>query len=627
MRSKIANMTCVMPVPPEAPTPPGSHDNYGTPSDRAAYRRPNGDLLGYVFRFDHPGGGKTILPLTLWRTEDGQLRWEWKQWPDPRPLLNLPGLAQLPQKPVLVIEGEKTARAAHRLLPEYAVTTSPGGSNSAEKADWSPLAGRDVVIWPDADGAGAHYAEVVSALALRAGAKSVRVVDITGLPQKWDLADAPPADLNINERIAAAREVLGGALGVSQANEVGETVRNLASLPAIEYDLKRKAIAKQLGIRVDILDDAVEQARTKFAGSEASFPAPDPAPWPHPVEGAALLNEIVAFIKRFIVARNETIVAAALWVVMTWLIDDVEVAPLAVITAPEKRCGKSQFLTVLAKLARRPLATSNITSAALFRVIEAWNPTLIIDEADTFMRDNEALRGVLNSGHTRPSAYVLRTVGDDHTPKQFSTWGAKAISGIGLLPATLMDRAIVLPLRRKLPHETVERLRHCDHAEVAALVARIRRFTDDCRAAIKRARPKLPHELNDRAQDNWEPLLAIADCAGGAWPDMARRTALALNAEDDGPSSIGGELLADVREVFEASNTMRLSSSSLLASLITDDEGPWQTYDKGRPMKPRQLSKLLAGYGIKATTQRTGATTAKCYDRDQFDDAFKRYLK
>ena len=129
------------------------------------------------------------------------------------------------------------------------------------------------------------------------------------------------------------------------------------------------------------------------------------------------------------------------------------------ITAPEKQCGKSQLLTLIGKLSNRPLVASNITTQSLFRVVEAFSPTLLIDEADSFMRENEDLRGIINSGHTRQSAFAIRCVGDNHEPTRFSTWGAKAISGIGSLPDTIMDRAIIFNLRRKLPGEEVERLR------------------------------------------------------------------------------------------------------------------------------------------------------------------------
>lgn len=144
------------------------------------------------------------------------------------------------------------------------------------------------------------------------------------------------------------------------------------------------------------------------------FPIVDP--WPDEINPAELLDEITATIRRFIVCNPETSDAAALWAAMSWFIDVIQTAPLAMINAPEKRCGKSQLLFILGRLVNRPLAVSNITPAALFRAIDLWSPTLLIDEADAFVKDNEELRGLLNCGHTRESAYIIRTVGDAFTP-------------------------------------------------------------------------------------------------------------------------------------------------------------------------------------------------------------------
>lgn len=249
-------------------------------------------------------------------------------------------------------------------------------------------------------------------------------------------------------------------------------------------------------------------------------------PWGEPVPFGELLDNISATIQRYIVCDKGTADTAALWVVMTWVLDVVQVAPLAVITAPEKRCGKSQMLNVMGKMVYRPLQASNIKPAVLYRLIEVAQPALMLDETDTFMREDEELRGIINSGHTRESAFVFRCVGDDHTPTKFSTWGAKALSGIGKLPDTLMDRAVILQLRRKLPHEKVERLRYAEPQLFADITAKIKRCIEDNREAIRLCRPDLPEKLNDRAQDNWEPLLAIADVAGCGWSERARAAAL-----------------------------------------------------------------------------------------------------
>ncbi len=407
--------------------------------------------------------------------------------------------------------------------------------------------------------------------------------------------------------------------------------KRLAELAPLDYDRIREATAKRLKVRVTTLDKEVERHRREAAdlAEAASSPAVrfvDPEPWAQPVRGADLLDELHAAVRRFIVCEHETAVAAALWCAFTWFIDVAQVAPLAIITAPEKRCGKSTLLALLARLVRRPLPASNISPAATFRVIEKHGPTLLIDEADAFLKDNEDMRGVLNSGHTRDSAFVVRTVGEDFDPQPFSTWGAKALSGIGHLHGTLMDRAIVLELRRKLPGETVERLRHADAALFSRLAAMLARFATDHAEALRQARPALPDALNDRAQDNWEPLLAIADLAGEQWPRMARDAALKLSGMEHEAPSLAGELLADVRDAFATRRAERLGTDDLLLALFEDDTRPWATYNRGKGMSSRQLARHLESYGIRPKPMRIGAERCRGYDLADMRDAFDRYL-
>lgn len=416
-----------------------------------------------------------------------------------------------------------------------------------------------------------------------------------------------------------------GANAPAQALADADSIANLAALSPLDYDRCRKAEAEALGIRPGTLDKLV-MAERKGAGDDSGAEFSDVDPWPQPVDGLALLRDLSATVRRFIVCDHHTAIAASLWVAMTHLMDVVDVAPLAVITAPEKRCGKSQLLTLLGKLAHRPLTASNISPAALFRAVDAWKPTLLVDEADTFMRENEELRGILNAGHTRDSAYVVRVVGEDFKPTKFSVWGAKALAGIGHLADTLMDRAIVLELRRKLPHESVERLRHAEPGLFDDLASKLARWAEDNRDAVRRARPELPASLNDRAQDNWEPLLAIAHVAGGKWPELGRQAALKLSGADSPSMTVGTELLADIQEIFEHKKVLRITSADLIEALCADDEKPWATYNRGKPITPRQISKRLGEYGIKPKTVRVGYDRAKGYELGQFIDAFSRYL-
>ena len=414
-------------------------------------------------------------------------------------------------------------------------------------------------------------------------------------------------------------------------------LERLAGLSALEYERQRQDAAKRFGVQATRLDRLVKERKGKEpeAGQAAALPFEETEPWPEPVDGAELLDEIEAAIGRFIICDPPVLTAAALWAAFTWFTDVVNVAPIALITAPEKACGKTQLLEVFARLARRSMQTSNISPAALFRAIEMWRPSLMMDEADTFMRDkkgeNQELRGVINSGHTRASAYVIRTVGEEHVPAKFSTWGAKAIAGIKAdgLADTITDRAVVFRLRKKLKTERVERLRGAEARELFPLLRRkLARFAQDAAEVVERADAPELEALSDRQMDNWSPLLAVALAAGGTWLERAQGAALALSGVEDEPGGIGPELLANVRDVFrDHGDPDRIATADLIEALCANEEWRWATYNHGREVAPRQVASLLKGYGIKTNNKiRIGDRVARGYMKADFEDAFMRYV-
>ena len=473
---------------------------------------------------------------------------------------------------------------------------------------------------------------------LKAALEAVKAVNgVLAVPSFPDTRDAKDTDFNDMARLsgqdavracieAASMPAPSSAMEDTPKDEpLGAAVRRLAALSPLEYSRVRKTEAKALGVQLRPLDGAVKAARKEKGRDNLRFT--DNEPWPEPIDPAQLFTDIAKTVRRFIVCTEEIAHAVALWVAMTWVIHVIQVAPIILITAPEMRCGKSLLLHLIGKLCPRALTSSHITPAALFRTIEAWQPTLLIDEVDAFMKDNEEMRGLLNSGHTRDSAFVIRTVGDDHTPTQFSTWGAKALSGIGHLnAATLMDRSIVLELRRKLQDEKIERIRHTDPGLFDQLRSKLARFAEDYSEMIRLARPPLPESLNDRAQDNWETLLAIAMTAGDEWLQKGTTAALKLSGVESASRTIGNELLHDIQEVFKTNQVDRMSTKDLIGGLCADAEKPWSSYNKGKAITDRQVAKLLKGYGIQSKGIRIGNETPKGYERDQFADAFCRYL-
>ena len=201
------------------------------------------------------------------------------------------------------------------------------------------------------------------------------------------------------------------------------------------------------------------------------------------------------------------------------------------------------------------------------------------------------------------------------------------MAGIGHVADTIMDRSVVLELRRKLPHEEVDRLRHAGPDLFSNLQEKLARFANDYSEQVRLARPPLPACLNDRAQDNWEPLLAIAMVAGGQWLEVGTKAAVKLSGSGNPVETIGTELLTDIKEIFEMNERERISTADLIRALCDDDEKAWATYNRGNPISPRQLANKLKGYGITSTTLRFRHTgLAKGYERKQFEEAFSRYI-
>ncbi|TRZ99005.1 MAG: DUF3631 domain-containing protein [Rhodocyclaceae bacterium] len=450
------------------------------------------------------------------------------------------------------------------------------------------------------------------------------------------MAQPDQAPTTIDCLPAATDEALPSAIATPESTPAApvsddEVIARLAALTPLEYDRVRREKAKDLGVQVKTLDELVKAARDED-GDVIRLPFAEVEPYPKPIDPAMALDEVANIIRRYVVLDKELADAAALWIAMTWFIDVVEIAPLGIITAPEKACGKSQLLDVFGRMVSRPLSAASSSASFLFRAIAAWRPTILIDEADTFIRENEELKGLVNAGHTRANAYVGRTVpvGDGYEPRLFDVWGAKAFAGIALekhLPDATMSRGIVLNLRRKKSDEPVSRLRHAEKAVFAGITAKLARFADDYAQQVRLARPRLPDALSDRAQDNWEPLLAIAGCAGSEWVQRATAAALHLSSASEESVSTGNALLADIQDVFRRKGSDKVSTVDLIQALVADEEKPWATYNRGKPLSPRQLAGRLAAYGIKPKTVRHGELTPKGYDAAQFADAFARYLE
>ena len=307
------------------------------------------------------------------------------------------------------------------------------------------------------------------------------------------------------------------------------TVARLAAMPPLEYDRVRAGEAERMGVRLSTLDKEVAQLRDhavgvggELQGRPLHIPMPDP--YPKPVDGAVLLDEMERLFARHLILPDGGTKLLALWALSTHVFECFEHTPRLKIQSPRPQCGKTTVLDLLEMLVARPLATANLTTPAIFRSVEKVRPTLLIDEGDTFIGANEEMRGVLNAGHKR-GGQVIRCVGEDFEPRAFAAFSPAAIAAIGPLPNTLEDRSIRLMMRRALRSERPARIDRDARAQARTLLSKAIRWAEDEAPRLTDADPELPDTITNRVADNWRPLIAVANAAGGDWPTLARELA------------------------------------------------------------------------------------------------------
>ncbi|UPZ30007.1 DUF3631 domain-containing protein [Streptomyces sp. LRE541] len=358
------------------------------------------------------------------------------------------------------------------------------------------------------------------------------------------------------------------------------------------------------------------------------------------IDGATLLNEVEAFHRRFNVFPHEAAyVAVALWDAHAHLLDCFDSTPRLAFLSPEPGSGKSRALEVVETLVPQPMTAVNASAAALFRSVSNPNgrPTILFDEIDTIFGpkagDNEELRGFLNAGHRR-TGVTYRCIGDggNQTVQAFPSYCGVAVAGLGNLPDTIMTRSIIIRMRRRARNERVEAFRARLHeAEGHALRDRLAQWAEHARGFVMGAWPEMPDGVSDRPADVWESLLAIADAAGGDWPERARAACVTLvtasRANDKG--SLGVRLLTDLRDHVMV-GIDRLPTVAILDRLNALDDAPWADLH-GKPLDNRRLSKMLAEYmtvdnePIASRNIKTAGSVLKGYYATDLWDAWARY--
>ena len=630
-------------------------ERLGLPPFEATKKRkkPNGGarpysptIAKYIYRL---ADGSAYLQVQRTAAKEFlQYHWDGEMWiggkpQGPKVPYRLPELTSAaPTTPIYIVEGEKDVDNLAKI--GFVATCGSEGADNGNGNKWTAdlnvhFTGRHVYVIPDNDAQGRTHAQHV-ARQLDPVAASVRIVELPDLPLKGDVSDwleHDSAGVKLS-RLAAAAPLWEPSAGKTAGGieSAERSIRELAGLSRLEYALRRKRVAEDMGIGAGELDKIV--AAERGDGKEKE---PAVALYEHwnveaastPVDTAVLLRAIKEAVRRYVFMSDEQAVAVTLWLIFSWLHEHggtVTHSPILYVTSAEKDSGKSTLVGVLNFLARRSLQSVDISGPALFRSIAKWEPCLIVDEADDALGDNPDLRSVVNSGWTRGQG-VIRCHPDTHEPELFSTFAPKIVAMKGRkLPDTTLSRSIVITMKPRRADDSNEHtadFNHIDNETFARLRAQLMRWADDNAAALGKSTPEIPPGFHNRRRANWVPLLAIGEFGGGDWKKAAWKAALAIEAvADTFDPSIGVELLRAVKVAFEARNTDRITSASLITDLVADETAPWATWNKGKPISQRQVSGLLKPYGIRPGTIRLDdGSTPKGYLLEWFADVFSRF--
>lgn len=351
-----------------------------------------------------------------------------------------------------------------------------------------------------------------------------------------------------------------------------------------------------------------------------------------------LFDRVELFLSRFVAYPSEAArVAHVLWIGHAHLMHLWESTPRIAFVSAEPGSGKSRALEVTGPLVPNPVHAVNASPAYLFRKVSDPDgaPTVLFDEIDTIFgpkaKDNEEIRGMLNAGHRR-GAMAGRCVirGKEVLTEELPAYCAVALAGLDDLPDTIRTRSVMVRMRRRGPGEYVEPWRaRLNEPEAHQLREDLTTWAAGVDGLAQW--PDMPDGVEDRNADVWEALLAVADLAGGHWPQRGRVSAVTLvtDAAANGRQTFGVQLLADLRKVFGTSKAM--STDEVLRHLHAMEDSPWGDL-RGREMTARDLANRLKKYTdangepIRPQAIRVGEEVFKGYRRADLEDAWARYL-
>lgn len=536
-------------------------------------------------------------------------------------------LADKPESPLAICEGCATGASVHEATG-YAVVCALNCGNllAVSKALRKKYPAREIIVCADNDQFTDGNPGVTKATE---AAKAINAK--LAVPQFAD-TDKKLTDFNDMAVLAGLAEVQRQIEAAAVPNESDdEILKKLAALPPLEYERQRDGAAKTLGCRTAILDKLVDAKRPKSESQNDELQGrkvnlADVELWPDAVSGTEVLSDVADTFARYVALPDGAGNALALWTAHAHCFESFVCSPRLNISSPEKGCGKTTLRDVLAVFMPRPLATENLSAPVLFRVIESHKPTVLADECDAWLRDNEELRGMFNAGHRR-GGQALRCEGDGHEVRAFNVFAPAVLCGIGALPGTLHDRSIIIRIERAKPGELRERFDSRSIEREIELCRKLARFCADNKARLEACDPALPSGAFNRLADNWRPLFAIAEIASGDWPQRAAAAFAKLTAKTDADAQgINTMLLADIQHIFCGTSAERMFSKSLVEALCAMTDRPWPEAHKSKPISETWLARRLRTFGVSSKTLRIADGRGKGYEAADFADAFERYL-
>jgi putative DNA primase/helicase len=585
-------------------------------------KRPDPERPGEWIRRIKDQGGNRLVPIVPYRLPD-----------------LIEALAN--GRTVFVVEGE--AKADLLWSWNLAATCCAGGAKKWKFEHSEFLRGADVVLLPDKDDAGWEHINKVGTM-LVGIADRIRVLVLPHAKDKDDIIDwanAGGTREQFDALLEQAKDWDPPAAPISDEEKTeaskreDELINALLNTPeGLEFYRKRDEAAKELEVPKAAID-AELQVRRDAVPLHGHWLV---VPWDEPVDGDSLLRDIIRCIRRYVACTHDFSLTAALWTMFAWVHDDVAVhSPILLVTSAESESGKSTTLGLLSFLIPRAIASVEISKGALYRSIQLWQPSFLIDEFDQVLasaskdESQAELRSIINSGHTRGQG-VIRCVTDAHRPELFSTFAPKAIGMVGRkMPVTTLSRCIVLELRRRAKDEKIDEFKHQDNSELFDLRRRLRRWATDNVDSLRDAVVTMPAQFRNRLANNWRVLFAIADLCAGAedWGDKARLVAINIESASD-KTSIGIRLLADIKRIFDEDKCDAMLSATLVVRLKEDVEAPWAEWNKGKGLTQNSLARLLGGRGAFGITSGDvhlpGGVHGKGYKRAQFVEAWTSYL-